>query len=72
MQNGRTDDLIFSVAELVAQLSSLMTLEPGDLVATGTPEGVGMGRNPRVWLEDGDEVVVESPQLGRLATHLVS
>jgi acylpyruvate hydrolase len=72
MQNGRTDDLIFSVPELVAQLSSLMTLEPGDVVSTGTPEGVGQGRKPRVWLQDGDVVVVESPQLGRLETRLAS
>lgn len=70
MQSGRTDDLIFGIPELVSQLSSLMTLEPGDIVATGTPEGVGMGRKPRVWLRDGDEVVVESPQLGRLATRI--
>jgi 2-keto-4-pentenoate hydratase/2-oxohepta-3-ene-1,7-dioic acid hydratase in catechol pathway len=72
MQNGGTDDLIFSIPQLVSQLSSLMTLEPGDIVSTGTPEGVGQGREPRVWLQDGDEVVVESPQLGRLQTHLVS
>jgi 2-keto-4-pentenoate hydratase/2-oxohepta-3-ene-1,7-dioic acid hydratase in catechol pathway len=71
MQNGRTDDLIFSIPALVSQLSSLMTLEPGDIVSTGTPEGVGQGRKPRVWLEDGDELVVESPQLGRLETHLL-
>jgi len=70
MQDSSTADLIFGVPQLVAQLSSLMTLEPGDLVATGTPEGVGMGRNPRVWLADGDEVVVESPTLGRLTTHI--
>lgn len=70
MQSGSTDDLIFSVPQLVSRLSRLMTLEPGDLVATGTPEGVGMGRNPRVWLADGDEVVVESPTLGRLATRI--
>jgi 2-keto-4-pentenoate hydratase/2-oxohepta-3-ene-1,7-dioic acid hydratase in catechol pathway len=70
MQNGATDDLIFSVPELVAQLSRLMTLEPGDVVSTGTPEGVGMGRNPRVWLADGDEVVIESPTLGRLTTRI--
>jgi len=68
MQNGSTDDLIFSVPQLLAQLSRLMTLEPGDIVSTGTPEGVGMSRNPRVWLADGDEVVVESPTLGRLVT----
>jgi 2-keto-4-pentenoate hydratase/2-oxohepta-3-ene-1,7-dioic acid hydratase in catechol pathway len=70
MQNSSTADLIFGVPQLVAQLSSLMTLEPGDLVATGTPEGVGMGRNPRVWLADGDEIVIESPTLGRLTTRI--
>jgi len=70
MQNGSTADLIFSVPQLVAQLSQLMTLEPGDVVATGTPAGVGMGRNPRVWLADGDEIVIESPTLGRLTTHI--
>ena len=70
MQSGATDDLIFSVPALVAQLSKLMTLEPGDVVSTGTPEGVGMGRDPRVWLADGDEVVVSSPQLGRLTTRI--
>ncbi|HEX5983254.1 MAG TPA: fumarylacetoacetate hydrolase family protein [Solirubrobacterales bacterium] len=70
MQNGSTDDLIFSIPQLLTQLSRLMTLEPGDIVATGTPEGVGMGRKPRVWLADGDEVVVGSPTLGRLVTRV--
>jgi len=70
MQDGATDDLIFSVPQLVAQLSRLMTLEPGDIVSTGTPEGVGMGRKPRVWLADGDEIVIESPTLGRLTTRI--
>lgn len=70
MQSGATDDLIFGVPALVAQLSKLMTLEPGDVVSTGTPEGVGMGRKPRVWLADGDEVVVTSPTLGRLTTRI--
>jgi len=71
MQDSSTDDLIFDIPTLVADLSSLMTLEPGDIVATGTPPGVGMGRKPRVWLEDGDEIVISSPTLGRLATKLV-
>lgn len=70
MQNGSTDDLIFSIPQLLAQLSRLMTLEPGDVVSTGTPEGVGMGRQPRVWLADGDEVAIESPTLGRLVTRI--
>ncbi len=70
MQQASTADLIFSVPELVAHLSTLMTLEPGDLVATGTPAGVGSVREPRVWLQDGDEVVVSSPTLGRLQNTL--
>jgi acylpyruvate hydrolase len=72
MQSARTEDLIFSVPALVAHLSRLMTLEPGDIVSTGTPSGVGSVRNPRVWLQAGDELVVTSPTLGRLATTLVS
>jgi 2-keto-4-pentenoate hydratase/2-oxohepta-3-ene-1,7-dioic acid hydratase in catechol pathway len=70
MQEARTDDLIFSIPRLVAHLSSLMTLEPGDIVATGTPAGVGGARQPRVWLKPGDEIVVSSPQLGRLVTRI--
>jgi acylpyruvate hydrolase len=68
MQDSDTGDLIFGVAELVGQLSTLMTLEPGDIVSTGTPAGVGSARQPRVWLADGDEIVVSSPTLGELRT----
>jgi 2-keto-4-pentenoate hydratase/2-oxohepta-3-ene-1,7-dioic acid hydratase in catechol pathway len=68
MQEASTADLIFSVPELVAHLSRLMTLEPGDIVATGTPSGVGSTREPRVWLKANDQIVVSSPQLGRLET----
>jgi 2-keto-4-pentenoate hydratase/2-oxohepta-3-ene-1,7-dioic acid hydratase in catechol pathway len=70
MQNGSTADLVHSIPALVVYLSKLMTLEPGDVVSTGTPAGVGSLRNPRVWLAAGDEVVVESPTLGRLVTTL--
>ena len=70
MQAASTEDLIFSVPALVAHLSRLMTLDPGDIVSTGTPSGVGSVREPRVWLKDGDEVVVSSPTLGRLETTL--
>jgi len=70
MQNGSTADLVHSIPALVVYLSKLMTLEPGDVVSTGTPAGVGSLRDPRVWLKAGDEVVVESPTLGRLATTL--
>jgi 2-keto-4-pentenoate hydratase/2-oxohepta-3-ene-1,7-dioic acid hydratase in catechol pathway len=68
MQAASTDDLIFSVAALVAHLSRLMTLEPGDIVSTGTPAGVGSTREPRVWLKPGDEIAISSPTLGRLQT----
>jgi 2-keto-4-pentenoate hydratase/2-oxohepta-3-ene-1,7-dioic acid hydratase in catechol pathway len=70
MQRARSDDMVFGVPELVAHLSTLMTLEPGDLVTTGTPAGVGSTRKPRVWLADGDELVVSSPQLGELRTRV--
>jgi 2-keto-4-pentenoate hydratase/2-oxohepta-3-ene-1,7-dioic acid hydratase in catechol pathway len=70
MQKGSTSDLIASIPVLVAYLSKLMTLEPGDIVSTGTPAGVGSVRDPKVWLGAGDEVVVESPTLGRLVTTL--
>ncbi|MGH2980386.1 MAG: fumarylacetoacetate hydrolase family protein [Solirubrobacterales bacterium] len=68
MQSASTGDLVFSVPALVAHLSRLMTLTPGDIVSTGTPSGVGSVREPRVWLKDGDRVVVSSPTLGRLET----
>ena len=70
MQHATTADLIHPVPAIVAYLSMLMTLEPGDLISTGTPAGVGSLRKPRVWLEPGDEVVVESPSIGRLANVL--
>jgi 2-keto-4-pentenoate hydratase/2-oxohepta-3-ene-1,7-dioic acid hydratase in catechol pathway len=70
MQSASTADLIHSIPELVAYLSMLMTLEPGDIVATGTPSGVGSVREPRVWLKPGDDIVIESPQLGRLETRI--
>jgi 2-keto-4-pentenoate hydratase/2-oxohepta-3-ene-1,7-dioic acid hydratase in catechol pathway len=68
MQEASTSDLIFSVAELIARLSCWMTLEPGDIVSTGTPSGVGSVRQPRVWLKPGDEIVISSPTLGELRT----
>ncbi len=68
MQSASTADLIHSVPALVAHLSTLMTLEPGDIVSTGTPAGVGSLRRPRVWLRPGDECAISSPTLGRLET----
>jgi acylpyruvate hydrolase len=71
MQRSTTADLIHSIPATVAYLSMLMTLEPGDLISTGTPAGVGSVREPRVWLKAGDQIAVESPQLGRLDTRIV-
>jgi 2-keto-4-pentenoate hydratase/2-oxohepta-3-ene-1,7-dioic acid hydratase in catechol pathway len=68
MQGDSTASLIFSVPQLLSHLSALMTLEPGDIVSTGTPDGVGSVRQPRVWLAPGDEIAIESPTLGRLET----
>ena len=68
MQSASIDDLVFSVPALTSHLSRLMTLEPGDIVSTGTPSGVGSVRDPRVWLADGDEIRVHSPTLGELTT----
>jgi len=68
MQSASTDDLVFSVAALTSHLSRLMTLEPGDIISTGTPSGVGSVRDPRVWLTDGDEIRVHSPTIGELRT----
>jgi 2-keto-4-pentenoate hydratase/2-oxohepta-3-ene-1,7-dioic acid hydratase in catechol pathway len=70
MQSASTADLIHPVPALIAHLSRLMTLEPGDVVFTGTPAGVGSLRRPRRWLAPGDEVVLSSPQLGGLETRI--
>ena len=66
MQDGTTQKMIFSVAELVAFLSQGMTLVPGDVIITGTPPGVGTARDPQVWLKAGDEVTIEIEGLGTL------
>jgi len=66
MQDSSTAQMVFGVAELVAYISRTMTLEPGDLIATGTPPGVGSARTPPVWLEDGDEVTIEVEGIGAL------
>lgn len=65
-QQSNTDQLIFGPAELVADLSQIITLEPGDVIATGTPGGVGAARTPPDWLSDGDELVVTIEGIGSL------
>ena len=70
-QDSNTADMIFSVAEILSYTSRYMTLEPGDIISTGTPEGVILGRSPRVWMRAGDQVSVELDGLGRLSNRLV-
>ncbi|MET3683029.1 2-keto-4-pentenoate hydratase/2-oxohepta-3-ene-1,7-dioic acid hydratase in catechol pathway [Alkalibacillus flavidus] len=65
-QNGNTSDMIFDVKTLIATLSEGMTLEPGDVIATGTPSGVGKGFNPPRFLQAGDVVTVEIDHIGQL------
>jgi 2-keto-4-pentenoate hydratase/2-oxohepta-3-ene-1,7-dioic acid hydratase in catechol pathway len=66
LQDASTDDMIFGVRRLVAHASSVFTLEPGDLILTGTPPGVGFAREPKVRLQDGDIVEVEVEGIGVL------
>jgi 2-keto-4-pentenoate hydratase/2-oxohepta-3-ene-1,7-dioic acid hydratase in catechol pathway len=66
MQYANTRDLIFRVPELIAYLSSIVELEPGDVISTGTPPGVGLGRTPKRWLKDGEEMVIEIEKIGTL------
>ncbi|HML92574.1 fumarylacetoacetate hydrolase family protein [Methyloceanibacter sp.] len=72
MQTGNTATMIFPVAELVSYISKYMTLMPGDVVITGTPPGVGMARNPRVFLKAGDEMVLRVAGLGEQRTTVVA
>ena len=67
MQDGQIDHLVFPVRELVKILSQCMTLEPGDVVVTGTPAGVGYARKPPVWMKHGDIVEIEVAGLGKLS-----
>jgi 2-keto-4-pentenoate hydratase/2-oxohepta-3-ene-1,7-dioic acid hydratase in catechol pathway len=71
LQNSNTKHMIFSVAETIAYISQLMTLEPGDIIATGTPEGVGFKRTPPIFLKDGDVVEVEVERIGTLRNPVV-
>jgi 2-keto-4-pentenoate hydratase/2-oxohepta-3-ene-1,7-dioic acid hydratase in catechol pathway len=66
LQDSSTSEMIFGVAELIASISRFITLEPGDIIATGTPYGVGVFRDPKIFLKDGDVVVTEIEGIGRL------
>lgn len=72
MQRSNTRELIFKIPETVAFLSSVMTLEPGDVILTGTPAGVGFSRKPPRWLAPGDEIAVRVEGLGELRNTCVA
>lgn len=70
MQDANTDIMIFPVARAISLISAFMTLRPGDLIATGTPSGVGYARTPPVWMRPGDEIVVEVEHVGRVSARI--
>ena len=70
-QNAGVDEMIFSVQELISYMSQIMPLEPGDIIATGSPEGTGGSMEPQVWLADGDVIEFEIPGIGILANTVV-
>jgi 2-keto-4-pentenoate hydratase/2-oxohepta-3-ene-1,7-dioic acid hydratase in catechol pathway len=72
MQHGRTSDLVYSVPQLVSSLSDLVPLAPGDLIFTGTPAGVGLGRTPPHWIQDGDLLVSRIEGVGELRQTFVA
>jgi 2-keto-4-pentenoate hydratase/2-oxohepta-3-ene-1,7-dioic acid hydratase in catechol pathway len=72
LQDGNTDDLIFDVATLIAEISAVMTLEAGDLIITGTPPGVGFVRKPPVWMKPGDTCEVEIEGIGVLRNPVIA
>jgi 2-keto-4-pentenoate hydratase/2-oxohepta-3-ene-1,7-dioic acid hydratase in catechol pathway len=72
LQSSNTRELIFKIPDLIAFLSSVFTLEPGDIVSTGTPAGVGVARKPQRFLRPGDDVVVRIPAIGELRNPVVA
>ncbi|MBX9944423.1 MAG: fumarylacetoacetate hydrolase family protein, partial [Reyranella sp.] len=71
VQNDTTDHMIFDVATIIEYLSTVTWLEPGDVIATGTPDGVGAGRKPPLWMKAGDKVEVEVSGIGVLGVNVV-
>ena len=72
LQHSNTRELIFGVPELIEYLSSMITLEPGDIISTGTPAGVGLGRTPPRWLRPGEEVLIEIEKIGTLRNPVIA
>ncbi|TML90431.1 MAG: fumarylacetoacetate hydrolase family protein [Actinobacteria bacterium] len=72
MQDSNTSNMVFGVADIVSFVSQGITLEPGDLIITGTPAGVGAFRKPQVWLKPGDEITIEIDGLGSITNPVVA
>jgi 2,4-didehydro-3-deoxy-L-rhamnonate hydrolase len=72
MQDSNTSNMIFGVAEIVSFVSQAITLEPGDLIITGTPAGVGAFRDPPVWMKPGDEITIEIDGVGSITNPVVA
>jgi 5-carboxymethyl-2-hydroxymuconate isomerase len=72
MQDSTTANMVFGVAEIIAFVSQGITLEPGDLIITGTPAGVGAFRDPPVWMKPGDEIMIEIDGVGSITNRVVS
>ena len=72
LQSSNTRELIFGVPDLIEYISRMVTLEPGDIISTGTPAGVGLGRNPQRWLRPGDEVIIEIEKIGTLRNPVIA
>ena len=72
MQQSNTSDMIFSVEKIIEFLSGSTTLLPGTVILTGTPEGVGMARQPPIWLQPGDKIEVEIENIGTLANAVIA
>jgi 2-keto-4-pentenoate hydratase/2-oxohepta-3-ene-1,7-dioic acid hydratase in catechol pathway len=71
VQRDTTDHMIFDVATIIEYLSTVTWLEPGDVIATGTPDGVGLGRTPPLWMKNGDKVEVEISGIGTLSVNVI-
>ena len=72
LQQANTRDLIFDIPAVLGYISAIVALEPGDIVSTGTPQGVGLGRTPQRWMRPGEEVAIEISGIGRLVYRTVA
>jgi len=71
VQNSNTKEFIFKAEKLISYISNVVTLKPGDLIFTGTPPGVGMGRKPPMWMQPGDKVVCEIDEIGSISNNVI-